>query len=121
MAYNMDFLIAGLIFLLIILYHFVEQRRLDLDNNRTFFCFLLFGMADLCFDLICSILIMQARPALAGVSEFCLVILYLLQVLVPYTLLRYIQTLLERPAASRRPGLERLWAQAEDLIRVLQA
>lgn len=77
----MDFLIAGLIFLLIILYHFVEQRRLDLDNNRTFFCFLLFGMADLCFDLICSILIMQARPALAGVSEFCLVILYLLQVL----------------------------------------
>lgn len=43
MAYNMDFLIAGLIFLLIILYHFVEQRRLDRDNNRTFFCFLLFG------------------------------------------------------------------------------
>ena len=119
MAYNMDFLIAGLVFLLIILYHFVEQRRLDLDNNRTFFCFLLFGMADLCFDLICSILIMRARPALAGVSEFCLVILDLLQVLVPYTLLRYIQTLLERPAASRRPGLERLWALPPALMGLI--
>ena len=87
MAYNVDFLLSALIFLLIILRHFMEQRALNTRSTKSFFIFLLLGIANIVFDLVCTLLITLARPDLAWISECCLTILYLLQVLVPVSLL----------------------------------
>ena len=95
MTYNMDFLLSALIFLLLILYHFSTQQRLGPANNRTFLFFMLLGIADILFDLICTLLIAAENPALRGVTELSLVLLYVMQVLVPYTLFFYIQSLRE--------------------------
>ena len=41
MAYNVDFLLSALIFLLIILNHFMEQRALNTKSTKAFLTFLL--------------------------------------------------------------------------------
>ena len=92
MAYNVDFLLSALIFLLIILNHFMEQRALNTRSTKAFLTFLLLGIANIALDLVCTLLITLARPDLAWVTECCLTVLYLLQVLVPVSLLGYIRT-----------------------------
>ena len=57
MVYNMDFLISSLIFLLLILLHFLGERKLDDYNSRSFLIFALIGLADVFFDILCTILI----------------------------------------------------------------
>ena len=69
MAYNVDFLLSALIFLLIILNHFMEQRALSTRSTKAFLIFLLLGIANIAFDLLCTILITLAPPDLAGVTE----------------------------------------------------
>ena len=102
MAYNVDFLLSALIFLLIILRHFMEQRALNTRSTKSFFIFLLLGIANIVFDLVCTLLITLARPDLAWISECCLTILYLLQVLVPVSLLSYIRTYYESDRSPPR-------------------
>ena len=51
MDYNMDFLIAALIFLLLILYHFLRQRKAGQANSRAFLFFMAVGIADILFQL----------------------------------------------------------------------
>ena len=102
MAYNVDFLLSALIFLLIILRHFMEQRALNTRSTKSFFIFLLLGIANIGFDLVCTLLITLARPDLAWISECCLTILYLLQVLVPVSLLSYIRTYYESDRSPPR-------------------
>ena len=92
MAYNVDFLLSALAFLLIILRHFMEQRSLNTESSKAFLMFLLLGIANIVFDLLCTIFITLARQELAWMSECCLTILYLLQVLVPVSLLNYVRT-----------------------------
>lgn len=86
MISNIDFLIAGVIFLCILLVHFLDQRRFDVNNNRTFLYFLIVGILDLVFDLICTVLISKADPNRAWLLHSCLLVFYLLQVLVSYSL-----------------------------------
>ena len=88
MIYNMDFLIAALVFLLLILGHCMDFRRMDVQKNRTFAIFMLIGIADILFDLICTLMISWESPRLAWLLRMCLMALYLLQVLVPYVLQR---------------------------------
>ena len=102
MAYNVDFLLSALIFLLIILNHFMEQRALSTRSTKAFLIFLLLGIANIAFDLLCTILITLARPDLAWVTEWCLTVLYLLQVLVPVSLLSYIRTHYESDQSPSR-------------------
>ncbi len=95
MAYNVDFLLSALVFLLIILNHFMQQRALNTKSTKAFLIFLLLGIANIIFDLLCTLLITLARPDLAWMTECCLTILYLLQILVPVSLLSYIRTYCE--------------------------
>ena len=99
MAYNIDFLLSALVFLLIILSHFMEQRVLNTRSTKAFFTFMLLGIANIVFDLLCTLLITLARPDLAWMNECCLTVLYLLQILVPVSMLGYVQTYYE-PAQS---------------------
>ena len=103
MDYNMDFLIAALIFLLLILYHFLRQRKAGQANSRAFLFFMAVGIADILFDLISTILILWGGPHLRSATELSLLLLYLMQVLLPFTLFLYTQSL--RRPACREDGM----------------
>lgn len=105
MDYNMDFLIAALIFLLLILYHFLRQRKAGQANSRAFLFFMAVGIADILFDLISTILILWGGPHLRSATELSLLLLYLMQVLLPFTLFLYTQSL-RRTARRVRPAVK---------------
>lgn len=102
MIYNINFHIAALVFLLIILFHFMEQKTLDLANNRTFLWFMIVGFVNILFDLLCTVLITLARPELAFAMELCLIILYTLQALVSHALLVHLQSQFRTSATTLR-------------------
>ena len=91
--YNMSFLISGLIILLLILYHFTEQRKLESDSNRIFQFFIIVGISDIFCDLTSSLLIMEADRRFSALTMGLLTMLYLLQALLPYALFCYTQSL----------------------------
>ena len=45
MIYNMDFLISAMVILLLILWHFLGQKRAEDMNNRVFLFFAVLGTA----------------------------------------------------------------------------
>ena len=118
MDYNMDFLISALVFLLLILYHFLEQRKPGQANSRAFLFFMAVGIADILFDLISTILISWGDPHLRGATELSLLLLYLMQVLLPYTLFLYTQSL-RRTARRVRPVLKAAWAVPAVLMELM--
>lgn len=93
MVYNVNYLVSAMIFLLLILYHFLGQRKLDERNSKTFLFFLIVGLMDVTLDFVCTILITMAKPGLYDLLESLLVILYLLQILVPVAFYGYIHRL----------------------------
>lgn len=94
-TYNLDFLIAGLVLLLIVLYHFKKQKKLDSANNRIFYFFVITALADVSFDMICTLLIMAESAELAALTRVLLTIFYILQLTLPVALVYYAQTLRE--------------------------
>ena len=50
--YNIDFLIAAMIILLLILYHFLRQRRAKDLNNQVFLLFAVLGTMDVAAELL---------------------------------------------------------------------
>lgn len=50
--YNIDFLIAAMIILLLILYHFLRQRRAKDLNNQVFLLFAVLGTMDVVAELL---------------------------------------------------------------------
>ncbi|MBP3701964.1 MAG: hypothetical protein J6I64_08735, partial [Lachnospiraceae bacterium] len=91
--YNLDFLIAALILLLLLLFHSHARNKLLDTNSRIFRYFIVVGIADVLFDLICSILIQKQDPTLNGTLETALTVFYLMQILFPYAFLCYTQSL----------------------------
>ena len=90
MIYNIDFLIASLVFLVIILYHFMQQQGLYMQDNRTFLWLVVLGILNICFDILCTVLITVQSPQYAQAEEVCLTILFSLQILVPNGLLSHV-------------------------------
>lgn len=93
MIYNIDFLVAALLFLLLIFYHFLSQRKVYNANSRVFTFFIVIGISDIVFDILCTVLISLERPDLAGITSITLTILYLMQATVPYAMFCYTETL----------------------------
>lgn len=101
MIYNMDFLIAAFVFLILILYHFLRRKKLDNANSRIFLFFILTGLADIVLDIISSILIMEGNEAF-GLTRLALTGFYLLQVFMMYAMLCYTQSLRDGAAGRIR-------------------
>lgn len=93
MQYNVDFLVAGLVFLSLVLYHFAVQNRLADTSSRIFMGFIVIGLLDIVFDLISSVLIAGADPELLILTKLSLTIFYLMQVLLPYGMFVYMRSL----------------------------
>lgn len=94
MKYNLDFLLITLIFLLVLLYHFLEQKRLEDIRSRIFRAFVLLGIADISFDIGTTLLISAQNPDWANLTRAALTFFYILQVLVPLALFLYTRTLI---------------------------
>ena len=91
--YNMDFLIAGLIFLLILFVHFVRYKQLTGISGKLFWIFIIGAVLCSISDLVSCMLIQKRNPAynslIIGVTTF----LYLMEVLIPYVFYGLIQIL----------------------------
>ena len=61
--YNIDFLIAGLVFLIFLLIHFQRYKKLNNISGRTFWFLIIAGIFDIIFDLLSSILLVKSNPA----------------------------------------------------------
>lgn len=102
-TYNMDFLFAALFLLILVLYHYMSQKKLDSEGNRIFRFFIGVGIADVIFDILCTLLMMQQGGAWAELTKFCLTVFYILQVTVPLALVMYAQRLRN---AEKRQALQ---------------
>lgn len=102
MNYNMNFLIAALILLILIWYHFMNSRKLHDYSNSVFSRFMLLGIMDIVFDLITTALISDGKADFTGLTLFLMTIFYLLQVAVPYSLFVYTWSLCEETTETEK-------------------
>lgn len=93
MNYNLDFLIAGLIILIFVLYHFAVQNCLVDTNSKVFKGFMIVGLLDITFDIISSALINMADPQMHSMILCSLTIFYLMQVYLPCGMFLYVRSL----------------------------
>lgn len=96
MTFNIDFLVAGLICLTIVLYHFAIQNRLVDPSSRIFMGFIVIGLLDITFDIISSLLISMADPHMEQMIKFSLTLFYLMQVYLPYGMFLYMRSLWDK-------------------------
>lgn len=104
MTYNIDFLIAGLICLSIVLYHFAMQNKLVDTSSRIFMGFIVIGMLDIIFDIVSSTMISMADPKVEVILKLSLTAFYLMQIYLPYGMFLYMRSLWDKTGASM-PGL----------------
>ena len=91
--YNIDFLIAGLVFLIFLLIHFQRYKKLNNISGRTFWFLIIAGIFDIIFDLLSSILLVKSNPAYNSWMIFFSTMLYILQMIVVYIFYNYTQAL----------------------------
>ena len=90
MLYNIDYLIASLAFLLIILYHFMQQRAVYMQDNHSFLWLVFLGFSCICMDMISAALVSWASPGIRVLTEFCLTVLFCLEILVPNAMINHV-------------------------------
>ena len=90
MIYNVDFLIAALLFLFIILYHFMQQQGLYMQNNQTFLWLVVLGILNICFNLGSTVVLSLHDPELASLAEFSLTAMFILEILFANSMLSHI-------------------------------
>ena len=91
--YNIDFLIAAFIFLILIFYHFMREKRLVDRNSRLFTMFFILGISDIAFDMISTILVAMEDSRVTVWAKITLTLFYMMQVMIPYALLYYTESL----------------------------
>ena len=63
MRYNMDFLVAALIFLIVLWHHFMKQRQYAGNKTeKTFQIFMMLGIGDILLDMVSTVVIDNSRP-----------------------------------------------------------
>ena len=102
MIYNMDFLISAMVILLLILWHFLGQKRAEDLNNRVFLFFAVLGTADVVAEFFTNYYITSYNSDMENAAVIVTTIFYLLQALFPVTFIFYIQTLHEQKIISAK-------------------
>ena len=105
MTYNMVFLIAAMVILLLILWYFWGQKRAENLNNQVFFFWTVLGIMDVTAELISTYYITSGRGKFGIMALLTTTVFYLLQALLPYTWICYIQTLYEKKIISTKKML----------------
>ena len=109
MVYNMDFLIAAMVILLLILWNFLGQKRADDLNNQIFLFFAVLGILDVAAELLSNYYISLGGGDFGLAAILATTVFYLFQALLPFTLICYIVTLHDNKMISAKkmllPGL----------------
>lgn len=102
MIYNMDFLISAMVILLLILWHFLGQKRAEDLNNQVFLFFAIIGILDVVAELASNYYISFPNSNCEIAAMLATTIFYLLQALLPFTVICYIQTLHDNKIISAK-------------------
>ena len=90
MRYNMVFLVAALIFLIVLWHHFMKQRQYAGNKTeKTFQIFMMLGIGDILLDMVSTVVIDNSRPEFARMLYVILLLFYLCQLLIPPVLYLY--------------------------------
>ena len=89
MTYNVDFLVASLIFMAVLWFHFRNMPAITSLNRSVFTIFLWVGIWDIILDIITSYIIDLHNPSLNDVNLGLLTIFYVLQACVVLCLMAY--------------------------------
>lgn len=117
-TYNIDFLVASLMFLLVIFYHFITQQKLYNSNNRFFLFLIIIAIADIFFDIETSILIMKKDESITEILKASLTVFYMLQALIPYQMIRYTESLKNCPK-TRIKKVIRFWQVPFGIMEIM--
>lgn len=91
--YNTDFLIAGLVFLMVLLVHFVRVNQLNGSSGRLFWIFIMEGALTIVADLIAATLCNMRNPEYNSTIIAATTIVYILEVLIIFTFYVFTQIL----------------------------
>ena len=104
MRYNMDFLVAALIFLIVLWHHFMKQRQYAGNKTeKTFQIFMMLGIGDILLDMVSTVVIDNSRPEFARMLYVILLLFYLCQLLIPPVLYLYTLALAGGAVAATYP------------------
>lgn len=102
MTYNIDFLIAAMVILLLVLWYFLGQKRAEDLNNQVFLFFAIIGILDVVAELASNYYISFPNSNCEISAMLATTIFYLLQALLPFTVICYIQTLHDNKIISAK-------------------
>ena len=85
MTYNIDFLIAAMVILLLVLWYFLGQKRAEDLNNQVFLFFAIIGILDVVAELASNYYISFPDSNCEIAAMLATTIFYLLQALLPFT------------------------------------
>lgn len=102
MTYNIDFLIAAMVILLLVLWYFLGQKRAEDLNNQVFLFFAIIGILDVVAELASNYYISFPNSNCEIAAMLATTIFYLLQALLPFTVICYIQTLHDNKIISAK-------------------
>ncbi|WP_368282522.1 hypothetical protein [Coprococcus comes] len=102
MTYNIDFLIAAMVILLLVLWYFLGQKRAEDLNNQVFLFFAIIGILDVVAELASNYYISFPNSNCEIATMLATTIFYLLQALLPFTVICYIQTLHDNKIISAK-------------------
>lgn len=102
MTYNIDFLIAAMVILLLVLWYFLGQKRAEDLNNQVFLFFAIIGILDVVAELASNYYISFPNSNCEIAAMLATMIFYLLQALLPFTVICYIQTLHDNKIISAK-------------------
>ena len=92
-SYNMDFLIAALIFLSLIFIHFISDRKINTYRNRIFVVYMILAISDMIMDMVCSFFISLHSPVFSLPVMASTTVFYILQIIAPTCMFFYIHSL----------------------------
>ncbi len=102
MTYNIDFLIVAMVILLLVLWYFLGQKRAEDLNNQVFLFFAIIGILDVVAELASNYYISFPNSNCEIAAMLATTIFYLLQALLPFTVICYIQTLHDNKIISAK-------------------
>ena len=105
MIYNIDFLIAAIVILLLILWYFLGQKRAEDLNNQVFLFFAVLGVLDVIAEFFSTYCITSPESGFGIAAVFITTVFYLLQALLPFTFLCYILSMHDNRLVSTKKML----------------
>ena len=120
MRYNMDFLVAALIFLIVLWHHFMKQRQYAGNKTeKTFQIFMMLGIGDILLDMVSTVVIDNSRPEFARMLYVILLLFYLCQLLIPPVLYLYTLALAGGAVEEKLSGIRCLLLMPTVVLTVL--